>query len=271
MTSKPEPAEAEYQYVVGQGRPSFPSLLRQFEEQSAEVASSSPHRLDQPYGAGERQCFDFFPALSEPRLTLVYLHAGYWQSRDKGHFRFVAPAFTRVGVNVALVNYPLCPSVTVSEIVSQVRDSIPAIVALAGDPKLVLSGHSAGAHLAIELALTDWTAEISIQRVVALSGVFDLAPLIQTSLNQNLRLSAEQAADASPVHRVKPSAPPALFAVGGEETSAFIAQTARMGTAWRDMGNSALVEVVPFADHFSILQSFANPDSAIFRFAAMLG
>ena len=92
--------DAQFQYVTGQGRPGFATLLPDFEARSAAVASAGV--LDIRYGEAARETFDFFPATGTARGLLVYFHAGYWQSRDKSLFRFIAPAFTARGLQVAL-------------------------------------------------------------------------------------------------------------------------------------------------------------------------
>jgi arylformamidase len=126
---------------------------------------------------------------------------------------------------------------------------------------LVLSGHSAGAHIAAELALSD--AE-GLAGVVAMSGIYDLAPLVETSLNQKLRLDSASAAACSPIHRMRAGRPPALVVVGDEETPAFIEQSRRFDEAWNKAGNRSALHLAPQADHFSLLRQFSSPGSRLF-------
>lgn len=267
----PQP-DAQFQYVEGQARPTFAALLAGYEALGAAAVRSQPCTLDVPYGAGERQVFDFFAARGEPQGTLMYFHAGYWQSRDKSTFRSIAPAFTQRGLNVALVNYPLCPTVSLADLTDAVRASVPRVLAhVAGfgqaDCPLIASGHSAGGHLAVELALERWpelgARAQAVDGVIALSGIYDLAPLVATSLNAKLGLDAAAARANSPLHRVVAGLPPALFVVGGDETPAFLEQCRHMHEAWQAAGNRSAIEVVPGADHFSLLRSFVAPDSAL--------
>jgi arylformamidase len=259
--------DSQFQYVEGQSRPGFASLLAAYGAESHAAVSTGTCVLDVRYGPLERQTFDFFPARGKPRGTLVYFHAGYWQSRDKSTFRFIAPAYTAAGLNVALVNYPLCPTVSLPELIEAAKACLPAIQARAAlrdacDLPLVLSGHSAGAHIAAELAL----AELGdIAGVVAMSGIFDLAPLVATSLNKSLRLDHEGAAACSPIHRMRARLPPGLVVVGGDETPAFIEQSLGFHAAWRQAGNQGVLHVVSQADHFSLLRRFASPQSRLFK------
>ena len=264
--------EAEFQYVSGQFRPSFPTLLAGFAARSATAVAHSVCRLDVRYGPRTRQTFDFFAARTPCRGTLLYFHAGYWQSRDKSGFRFIAPAFAECGLNVALVNYPLCPDVSLAELVQSCGMAPAAVAAHAAVSggnagPLVATGHSAGGHIAIELALAA-SADAAPSRpritaVIALSGVYDLMPLIATTLNRNLRLDADSAAALSPLHRAAPGAPPAVFVVGAAETPAFIEQSRRMHEAWIAAGNRSHLQIVDGADHFSLLLQFTQPGNAL--------
>lgn len=263
-TPTPAADDAQFQYVEGQGRPGFPALLARFEADSAAAAATG--QLNIRYGEAARECFDFFAAQGPARATLLYFHAGYWQSRDKSTFRFLAPAFTRAGVQVALLNYPLCPHVALGDLLAAARRGTQAVArhaqALQGRAlPLLAAGHSAGGHIAVELGLTDWTGaqDQAIAGVLALSGIYDLAPLLATTLNTNLGLDAASAQRHSPLARARPGAPPALFAVGGAETPAFVAQNQAMHMAWQAAGNRSQVAVVPGADHFSLLDHLVDP------------
>ncbi len=263
----------EFQYVQGQSRPTFPVLFDRFEALNISALQSANPSLDLRYGPHDRQTFDLFTASSCAKGTLIYFHAGYWQSRDKAMFRFIAPAFTQLGLNVALVNYPLCPAVLMSELLEAARESVPVIldsVCESGGSAhpLFAAGHSAGGHIAVELALTDWTrhgfSSNPIAGVVALSGVYDLTPLVSTSLNDRLMLDASNSLAYSPLYRVVPGLPRALFVVGADETPAFIDQSQRMGHAWEGAGNQTEIFIANEADHFSLLMQFASRDSALF-------
>jgi arylformamidase len=255
--------DAQHQYVSGQVRDTFPALLADFEAMSAVVVEHGDCELDIRYGERPRETFDLFQAQGDPRGMLAYFHAGYWQSRDKSTFRWLAPMLTRRGLHVAFVNYPLCPSVTLQGLVDAVAASVPHVTAhaarLGGDARpLIACGHSAGGHLAVELALAGHA-----DGVIALSGIYDLAPLLATTLNDKLGLDDSTARALSPLHRVRAGTPPALFVVGGDETSGFVEQTRRMSEAWQAAGNDTEARVVPGADHFSLLSMFAAPESEL--------
>jgi len=260
----------EYQYVTGQRRETFPALFTAFEAANARALAARAWQADIPYGAHARETFDLFPAMGPARGTVVYLHAGYWQSRDKSQFRFLAPALCEAGFNVALAGYPLCPDVTLAALTAGVRQALPAVAAaLPPDQRglpLIVAGHSAGGHLAVELALSqgpDTPRETRIAGIVPVSGIYDLAPLVQTTLNERLRLDAEQARACSPRFRLRAGLPPAIFVVGREETPEFLRQNDGMAQAWRASGNAAQSIAVAGQDHFSLLDVLARRDGLL--------
>ena len=267
------PADAAHAYVDGQLRSGQASLLQAFSAESALSVAGWDPRIDVPYGQHPRAVFDFYRSPLPWHGTLVFLHAGYWQARDKAQFRFLAPPFLTVGVDVVLMNYPLCPDVTLRQLVAAVRGGIPKVLAYLaelgrGGRTLVVAGHSAGGHLATELALTDWPAggiaEFPIAGIVPVSGVYELAPLLATRLNDKLRLDENEARAMSPLHRVRAPLPRAAFIVGGAETPEFRAQSQVMHETWLGAGGASALTEVAEADHFSVLREF-KAGSAVFK------
>lgn len=262
-----------FEYMTGQRRETHAALLAEFEEKSAECVARLSPELDIRYGPGARQTFDVFRARGECHDTVLYFHAGYWQSRDKRSFGFLADSFVANNMNFVVVNYPLCPDVTLEALVAAAGQSVPAVIEYLGAAHpagkgLIVAGHSAGGHMAIELALSRWPASLKsgrpIEGVIALSGVFDLRPLLSTPLNDNLRLSPEEAYQRSPLFRARDVNIPALFVVGADETRAFRKQSEAMCLAWRDAGNVSDLMVVANADHFSLLTQLSSPKSSVF-------
>ncbi|RVT99500.1 alpha/beta hydrolase [Rhodovarius crocodyli] len=239
--------DARWQYMEGQMRPGFPALFQAFAAESAAVQG----QFDIAYGAHPRMVFDGFRAPGS-RALLAWFHAGYWQSRDKAQFRFIVPGLLAAGYDVALVNYPLCPDVAMPELLAATRAAIPAVLRWGGRDRLVAAGHSAGGHIVTELAIAGVEGVAS---VAAFSGIYDMVPLVGIPLNDNLRLTEETARAHSPLHRVRPGLPPALFGVGAAETPAFLRQNRAMAEAWTAAGNDARVHEEAGADHFTLLRA----------------
>ena len=256
-----------FEYMHGQQRETHIGLLADFESRSAAAVEKLPNALNVSYGAEPRQLLDIFFAEGPCRGTILYLHPGYWQSRDKSSFRFLAGPFVARGYNFVLANYPLCPEVALDVLVERVSEAVPFVLTyLRGrhpsNRGLIAIGHSAGGHLATELALRTWPSTVCqghpIQRVIAISGIYELVPLIATPLNIKLQLTETEAKRNSPLLRVGTVGIPAIFLVGGGETSEFKRQSLEMATMWGERGNPAYYVEMDDSDHFSVLDPFSK-------------
>lgn len=272
--SQPNTESLEFQYVSGQNRSSFPALIASFEKESAAFCKEAKGcELDVPYGDAALERYDFFYADKPAAAVLVFFHAGYWQSRDKSTFRFLAKAFTQRGMHTALVNYPLCPSVTVAQIIEfaekalcKIRDHEIKGREAASMPFL-LAGHSAGAQIALELALRLASRGSGLLQQIAgimgISGVYDLEPLVATTLNRSLGLDVAEARRLSPLRKARYLNIPAIFLVGETETPAFLKQNEQMSRQWSNAGNPCEQMESSADDHFSVLRAVVSPSSAV--------
>lgn len=251
-----------FQYVTGQRRASHAELLANFETRSVEAVENYLAKIDVAYGPHPRQKMDVFYTKERVRGSILYFHPGYWQSRDKSTFRFLANSVLPIGYNLVLANYPLCPDVHLHELVEHAALSIPFTLEYLGsahpaDQGLIVAGHSAGGHLAVEMALRSWplishTAR-PVSKIIAISGIFDLSPLIFTPLNDKLLLSSQEAISRSPIHRIRRVDIPAFFIVGGDETDEFRLQSRNISDRWQNAGNGSSYFEMPGADHFSVV------------------
>jgi arylformamidase len=174
-------------------------------------------------------------------------------------------------ISVATINYSLCPAVRIEDIVLDCTHAIAWLNAntrqfgLDGKP-IVVGGHSAGGHLAAMMMTIDWEAlnvrPARIAGAVSVSGVFDLEPLVHTSMNADLRLDAASARRVSPIHLHPKMKAPVQLVVGGSESSEFLRQNRLLKAAWPQF--CAEPVVVAGCHHFSIVDHFADPASAEF-------
>lgn len=236
---------------------------------------------DLRFGPGPKETLDLFLPSGAPRGTLLFIHGGYWRALDKADHAFVAPPFTEQGYAVAISNYDLCPAVSIATIVEQSRRAV-AFLARDGakhgapSPNLVVAGHSAGGHLAAMMLATDWRPlgldRDPVAAAASISGVHDLRLLPRASMNADLRLDAAQAAALSPALLAPVSRAPLLLAVGGDETSEFLRQTALMHDAWPGKAPAGAREpiVVAGAHHFNVVLELASAGTELARALAAL-
>ena len=234
--------------------------------------------LDLTYAKGERNRYDLFRVATGGGANaplVAYIHGGYWQRGDRKDNSFVAKELNARGVAVALPSYSLCPSVGVADIVAELRQFMKALWERTKQRPVVV-GHSAGGHLAAAMLATDWTkvggvpADL-VKSAYAISGVFELSPLLPTSLHAALKLDPAKAREASPLLWPAPAKDRTFVAAaGGDESQEFIRQSLEITAAWSKAGVKAECVVVPDTNHFTIVEELARPESAMLaRIVAM--
>jgi arylformamidase len=243
--------------------------------QSASIRATERCFVDVAYGHGPNETLDIFPAsdthASAP--VVVFIHGGYWRSLDKSDHSFIAPAFTSQGMHVVMPNYALCPAVTIPQIVMQMVKALSwvwrNIYRFGGDrERVIVVGHSAGGHLATMLMNCHWSANASdlpmdlVSRVVTLSGLYDLQPLLHAPFLSNLQLTPEDAIKVSPALMPAPSQGHLSAAVGGDESAEFIRHNRLIQTAWGET-RVPVCMTAPGLNHFSIVDALAQPGHAI--------
>ncbi len=250
----------EAQYNNRAAVPDHPAIMGRWRAEAAAARAAHPP-LTLAYGPDERQVIELFEA-GPGAPVVVFIHGGYWQALDPSWFSWIAPALLAQGLSVAIPGYDLCPAVRLGRIVTQMRQATDVLRARTG-ARPVVTGHSAGGHLAACLL-----SEGRASAAVAISGVFDLAPLIATSLNAALRLDAHEAAALSPIHWPAPNggAPGGTAldcVVGADETPEFQRQSRAMAELWAAKGATTRFEALSGLNHFTVLDPLADPGSSL--------
>jgi arylformamidase len=175
-----------------------------------------------------------------------------------------------LGVTVAVAGYDLCPQVSIAAIIEQMR---AACLWLWRKQKkrIMVYGHSAGGHLAACMVAQDWKAFAAdapndlVPAAYAISGVFDLLPLLQVSQNQDLRLDQAEARRVSPLYWKVPAGRSLDAVVGALESSEFLRQSKTIADAWRQGMVTTRYEAIAGTNHFTVLDPLADPQSAMTR------
>lgn len=240
--------------------PDHPAVMQRWRE-TAEAARAARPPVEIAYGPGPRELMDLFSAGPDAPVA-VFLHGGYWQALDKDWFSGIAPAFLSGGVSLAIPSYDLCPNVRLGVILRQVSAAVEAVRARTG-VRPVVFGHSAGGHMSACM-LSEGRASAAI----AISGVFDLRPLVPTSLNAALDLDEREAAALSPIHWPVPngSTPGGTVLdciVGADESPEFLRQSKMMADHWAANGVETRYEALPGLNHFTVLDPLYDPGSRL--------
>jgi arylformamidase len=260
--------------------PDHAQYFARWGEASVRARSTMTCYLERPYGEQAGESVDIFPARKGDGSCMMFIHGGYWRSLDKKDHSFLAPAWVDAGVSLAVVNYDLCPKVTMEQIVQQMLRASRWLWLHAEDygmdqDRLYVGGHSAGGHLTAMLMCALWPV---LDRALpkdlwkgglAISGLYDLRPLVQVDfLQPDLRLDEASALRLSPGFMTPSTRAPVMTCVGGDESSEFHRQNAMIAERWRAAfaGDIAM----PGRQHFSVLDGLADQKSALFAGARRL-
>jgi arylformamidase len=257
--------------------PEHPAIMAGWKADAAAYrASHSYSEIGLRYGSTSRQMVDlFWPDGTRDAPIALFIHGGYWQALDPSHFSHLASAANANGIALAIPGYDLCPQVSVADIIDQVRAATLYLWQRHQRP-MVASGHSAGGHLTACLVATDWKAldvEAPADLVPAglsISGLFELEPLVPTSINNALKLDANEARRLSPLDWPVAKGLTLDAWVGGAESSEYLRQSRAIADAWNAKGVKTAYCEIEGANHFTVLSPFADSASEIAQRLAAL-
>ncbi|MGW6659653.1 alpha/beta hydrolase [Rhodococcus sp. NPDC055024] len=263
-------AELDTEYAIHQSVP-IEEYREEYTLRSAETRQKSGWRGGLRYGPTSAEKFDFFPAYGIRRPVVVFLHGGYWYTGAREEWSFVADHLVTQGVSVVVSDYALCPNVTMGEIVRQHRALVTHLLrnadALDIDPtRVVLVGHSAGAHGVMEVLATTWSdyelPDTVVCGAVGISGVYDLRPLPYTFVAPHLQLGASEALALSPVLSPPEADARVLIVHGTRESAEFQRQSIDFADACRSAGTK-VEELVLERNHYDIVKELSDPGGLI--------
>lgn len=241
--------------------------------------------------AGRTLKLDIFrrPDGGAGKPVLLYLHGGAWTVGDKREQGLpLLHHLARNGWACVTANYRLSPGATFPDHLLDAKAAL-AWIRQHGpehgmDPSFVaLAGGSAGGHLAALVALTEndqryqpgfEAVDTSVQAAVPLYGIYDLTnrlgaqsksfvPMLMEPIVMKAFLDdePEKYAEASPIDRVHPGAPPFLVVQGDRDTLAPVVETRAFVERLARVSNRRVVYLeLPGAQH--IFDLFYSQQSA---------
>ncbi len=263
--------DAQYNPSIALSDPAEPG--RHFVATAKRARTELPCMLDVAYGPTLDETLDIFPAAAPNAPVFVFIHGGYWRALSSKEFSGVALGLQANGITTVVINYALCPRVTIDEIVRQTRSALAwtlrNIQQYGGDPsRVAIGGHSAGGHLTAMALQTEWAEDYGLPQdpfvaAIPFSGLFDIEPLRYSYLQPQIQLDDGTIRRNSPAFSVRPCKTPLWITWGGAETSEFARQAQLYHQAWGNAGNVSELRAIPGANHFTVISGFENSDSEV--------
>jgi arylformamidase len=251
--------------------PEHPEIfVRWTREGAAYRASARDAELGLAYGTSPRQTIEIFPAKDDSAATplALFIHGGWWRSLEPAMFSQMAAGPNAKGVTVAVAGYDLCPQVSIATIIEQMRAACLWLWRKKRR-RIMVFGHSAGGHLAACMLATDFKALAPdapadlVPAAYAISGVFDLAPLLHVSQNLDLRLDEQSARAGSPLYWQVPAGRSLDAVVGALESGEFLRQSRTIAQAWRQAPVQTRYEEIAGTNHFTVVDPLSDASSAM--------
>jgi len=251
--------------------PEFDLHLAFWDESSRATELTQTSIKNIPYGSLPSEILDIYPTEKPSAKTLIFIHGGYWQMMNKSNFQFIGSAFLPYDFTTILISYPLAPSVTMDKIIASCKSAVEWVYHNISNyngnrGSIYLAGHSAGGHLAAMMMTREFgPKQVKIKGICGLSGLYNLAPIQLSFVNQALHMGADLAASLSPVLLNPVEDIPLLLAVGEKESDEYHAQLNELSEKWSPRVQSIQRITATGLNHFTILNEFAKSHSIFHR------
>ncbi|MDW5318380.1 alpha/beta hydrolase [Rhizobium sp. PL01] len=254
----------------------FEAEMGRYRRRSDEIRAEWLTAADIVYDEASGQALDIYGTAPDTlRPVFIFIHGGYWRALSKAGSAFMAGTLGRHGIATAVLDYRLAPAVGLDEIVREIRAAIAFIWrngACHGlDPqRIYVGGSSAGGHLTGSVITGGWHVALGVPEDVVkgampISGLFHLAPIAQSFVQEWLRLPPAHVAPLSPAANIPAAGCPIVLAYADGEPAGFRRQSTEFDRLWREAGFPSTLLEVAGRNHFDVLLDLAVEDSALTR------
>jgi arylformamidase len=261
--------ELDRQYDQRAWAPNAAKVIQRYTERSERVRATLGEPRVFSYGTSPAETLDLYETNAPGAPIHVFIHGGAWRLLSKRDSSFAAENFVRSGIHFIALDFAQLPSVSLTEMVAQVRRAIAWIFQntneFDGDPNQIhISGHSSGGHLAACVAMTDWVSQFGLPReivrsVICASGIYDLLPVRLSARNDYVKLDAQTEHALSPIRHLDSLSAPVFVACGALESDEFKRQSHEFAAALGPTLAAPHAEL-PALNHYEVAETLADPD-----------
>lgn len=230
--------------------------------------------FDVQYDPTSGQSLDIYGTKEgESRPVFVFIHGGYWRSLSKHDSAFMAPMLAAKGIATAVIDYRLAPQVDLAEIVREVRAGLAflwregAQFGLDTD-RIFVGGSSAGGHLTGTLLSGGWHSAYDVPRNIIkgglpVSGLFDLAPVVKSFVQEWITLTPAEVKALSPAANLPQQGCPVIVAYAAGEPAGFVRQSREYARLWQEAGFPTQMLEIDGKNHFDVILDLTDPEAML--------
>lgn len=224
------------------------------------------------FGPHPRQALDLY-APSKPAGTglplVVFFYGGSWRDGSRGEYGWVGRALAAQGFLTAVPDYRLVPEVRFPTFVEDGAAAVAKARAEAarygGDPdRVFLAGHSAGAYIALQLALDHrfldraGVPQSALRGAAGLAGPYNFYPFDAPASVAAFSAHPEPL-QTQPITFARGDAPPLWLATGAADETVRPRNSLALAERVRAAGGQAEVKIYPGLDHVGIVLALSRP------------
>jgi arylformamidase len=271
-------AELDLAYSQRHWAENADQILGRWSSAVAAIRASSPGYREFRYGPQADELIDLYPALGRPRHAHFHIHGGAWRAQSKSDCAFLAPLMRAADVHFVVPGFGNLPQQRLPQVLANLiralRWTYDNQIRTGRAEKILISGHSSGAHMAALLAMQDWAVlgvdAAAFLGFVCISGPYDLEPVLLSSRRSYIDLSDAEARQMSPVLHAGRSCLPLHLLYGSRESPEFIRQSRAFAKALEHENKLAACLEIPGKNHFEIMDALADPDQAVAQYVLKL-
>ena len=273
MSAYPIDPKIDHDFNARESVASFDEEFGELIALSDAAMATLPRRADITFDPDSGAKMDLY-GVADGRPVFMWIHGGYWRIGTKEGNAFAAPGLVAHDIAVAVIDYSLAPAVSLEQIVQEIRTAVAWLYREGpgmglDTSRIHVGGSSAGGHLTGAVLADGWRQDFGlpadmIGAALALSGIYDLEPLLHTQVNGWMNMDMGTVEALSPIRHIPQKADVHLIlSVGGQERDGFLRETAAYAEAWEAKGHQLTQIDMPAYNHFDITGTLSDPAATL--------